>query len=142
MEWQHYFLGVFLILLLYYSALGLWYSFQKFKTLPNTFSNTKNETTESPVLPFEETSDEIFEQIEHLSNTLKQTIADAFQKRYNRSELLNSLASVLRRYPTLQHFPYQAAIHELIASECEKYGPVGLRKDELRDLWRREPDQA
>ena len=142
MEWQHYILGTFLILLLYYSALCLWFFYQKFKKLPSTFSNTKPKRNASPAIPFEETSDDTFKQIEHLTIVLKQTIAGAFQEHYNRSELLNSLASVLRRYPTLQHFPYQAAIHELIASECEKYGPVGLREDELRDLWSSEPDQA
>lgn len=140
MEWQHYLLGTILILLLYYSALCLWHFYQKFKKLPREFSKPADIPEKRAAMPFEETSEVVFKQLEDLTEALKQAITLAFQKKYNRSKLLNSLASVLRRYPSLHHFPYQAAIHQLIASECEKYGPVGLREDELKDLWDNEPD--
>ncbi|MBO0353555.1 hypothetical protein J0656_05950 [Muricauda ruestringensis] len=140
-EWHPFYTALILIVLIYYSGLLIWISYHRFKDPPRQFPvPKKTESTDNPV-PFEETPDETFLKVEELSETIKKTIATAFGNHYNRSELLDSLATVLRQYPSLHHFPFKAAIHELITSECEKYGPVGLRDNELKDLWQSGPDR-
>lgn len=141
-EWPPFYTALILILLIYYSGLLLWISYHRFKSPPRHFPvSDKNHNTDNTV-PFEETSEETFGKIEELTETLKKTIAKAFGNNCDRSELLDSLAQVLRQYPSLQHFPFKAAIHELIASECEKYGPVGLRDNELKNLWQSGSDRS
>lgn len=140
-EWPPLYTAIILILLIYYSGLLLWISYHKFKSPPRHFPVSDETDSMGNTIPFEETSEETFQKIEELSEALKKTIAKAFGNNYNRSELLGSLANVLRQYPSLQHFPFKAAIHELIASECEKYGPVGLRDNELKDLWQSGSDR-
>lgn len=92
--------------------------------------NHQNEAT-----AFQPTSDDDFAEVEHLIERLKNVIADASQKKLIPQEFKQYLHLVLKEYPSVKSSPLRSSVNELIVSECEKYGAVTLREEEVDMLW-------
>jgi hypothetical protein len=83
---------------------------------------------------FEEINDAV-EQVKELTNSLREAIAEAVEKNYIKEEFILSLELLLKKYAFLKGSPSMAAINNLIASECEKYGYIQLSAEERVLLW-------
>ena len=66
---------------------------------------------------------------------LKDAISDAASKNYNKEEFTFLLQLTLKEYPALKGSPFQDAINNLIASECDKHSFIRLSAVELGMLW-------
>ncbi|MBC9797593.1 hypothetical protein [Sinomicrobium weinanense] len=141
-SWGEYALMIILVLTAYYAALGLWFYILKLRTPVSgiqlaTHTAQRGNYIKETVSPasFEETPNETFEQTEAIMTTLKDVIAEAFNKKYNRKQLLNSLGRTLQKHPEIVGTPFQQGIQEFIKQECYKHAPVGLRDREMKLLW-------
>ncbi len=81
-------------------------------------------------------TEDLFKEAEQLTAKLKEAIADASFKNYNKEEFTFLLQLTLKEYPNLKGSPFQVAINNLIISECEKYGLLHLSAEELESLWK------
>lgn len=80
-------------------------------------------------------TDHLFDEVETLSVKIKDAVADAFSKDYNKEEFFFLLEITLKAYPQLKGIPFQAAINNLIVSECDKHGFIRPSSEELDKLW-------
>lgn len=80
-------------------------------------------------------SDTIFQEVDGLVKRLKNVLTDATQRKLVKQEFEDYLRLILKGYPLLRASPYRSAIDELIATECEKHGPVLLTQQEVGALW-------
>lgn len=142
-SWGEYTFAVTLAFMAYYAAIGLWIYVQRLKVTGHgdhvAAMGTQNEGSgkkESvPQTSFSEASEEDFKQVEALMEILKDTIAEAFYKKYGRKQLLDSLKITLEKHPQYIDTPFQVGVHKFIISQCNRHGPVGLHVDELKGLW-------
>lgn len=96
-------------------------------TVSSKFTNEQIETPETDML---------FEEVEELTTKLKETIADASSKNYNREEFIFLLQLTLKEYPHLKGSIFHEALNNRIISECEKYGSLHLSAEEQVMLWK------
>lgn len=82
-----------------------------------------------------EETDNLFKIVEDLLSKLKEAISDAVSKNYTKEEFSFLLQLTLKEYPMLKGSPFQVAINNLIASECEKHSFIPLSAVELMMLW-------
>ena len=82
-----------------------------------------------------EETDDLFEKVETLSAKLKDAVSDASTKKYNKEEFSFLLQLILKEYPELKGSVFQVPINNLIESECEQQGLIGLSAVELEMLW-------
>lgn len=85
--------------------------------------------------PPEQETDDTFQQVAELTANLKEVIATAADKKYIKEEFILSLQYLLKKYQFLKGSPSQAAVNNLIAFECEKYGYIQLSAEERLMLW-------
>lgn len=161
-SWTHYLAIVFFLLLVYYSII-VWkfYSLEikqwlsgKRKVSILSASNLSNDGRKDEVSDIEvqpvqpelfssftvpcpdvAAADNSNEQAKELTRSLKEVIAEAFQKNYIKEEFILSLQLLFKKHAFLKASPLQAAINNLIASECEKYGYIQLSDEERIMLW-------
>ncbi|WP_121355732.1 hypothetical protein [Flavisolibacter nicotianae] len=160
-SWAGYLSFVVLLLLVYYAVVGWrfysveikdWLFGKRLSSLPraSAISSVREEVESDidlkpvqPVSPESKTKQEpaveekvdILEQIMELTPSLKATIAKAVEKNYIKEEFFLSLQVLLKRYAFLKGTPSFAAINNLIASECEKYGYHQLSAEDCVLLW-------
>lgn len=141
-SWKGYLIITTLIVIAYYAIIGLWYYSHKLRTpLSNKAfikaSKASNQTNPkvSPLKPELIINNNTQQEIDELIKALNNVISRAFKRKYNRKKLLKSISWILKKHTYLKDTPLQASIHETIIKECEKYGPVGLREEELMGLW-------
>lgn len=146
-SWASYILVVTLLVAAWYLVIGMRFYFhnlqnfftRKRKPKLQIASNETYSTTGSEFTP-EQTetldSDDLFNEVENLTAKLKETIADASSKNYNREEFIFLLQLTLKEYPHLKGSIFQEALNNLIISECEKYGSIHLSAVELAMLWK------
>lgn len=139
-SWGEYALAVTLILTAYYAAVGLWLYILKLRTPVSTIKPVTNqeeqhikETVSTP--SFEEIPDDTFKQAEELMDMLKKVIAEVFYHKQGRKVLLENLSRTLQKHPEFIGTPFEHGIQDFIIRECDKHGPVGLRADEVSELW-------
>ena len=89
---------------------------------------------DKPLLDKEET-DNLFKVVDELISKLKSAISDAVTQKYNKQEFIFLLQLTLKEYSILKSSPFQDAINNLIASECEKNSFIPLSAVELMMLW-------
>ena len=150
-SWTDYFIAVTILLAIYYLFVGIRYYSRDIKDLLSgnrklnlktaLANNSKGEylTREENFRPsetFEETTDKEFTQVEHLIERLKTLIADASRRKMISQEFKQYLSLVLKEYSTVKNSSLRASVNELIVSECEKYGTVTLKEDEVDLLWK------
>ena len=146
-SWVSYILVVTLLLAAWYLIIGMRFYFHDLQSLftrkrkPNlrlapdeTYSTTGSEFTPEQTETLD--SDILFQEVEQLSTKLKEAIADASSKNYNREEFIFLLQLTLKEYPHLKGSIFQEALNNLIISECEKYGSIHLSAVELAMLWK------
>src|SRR5690606_15957131 len=85
---------------------------------------------------FENTTDNEFAEVEHLIERLKSVIADASHRKLVLEEFRQYISMVLKEYPSVKQSPLRSSINELIISECQKYGVVTLKEEEVELLWK------
>lgn len=152
-SWTDYFIAVIILLTIYYLFVGIRYYSRDIKDLLSgkrklnlktaLANNSKGEyplTIERNNHPseasFEETTDKEFTEVEHLIERLKTLIADASHRKMIPQEFKQYLSLVLKEYPSVRNSSLRASVNELIVSECEKYGTVILKEDEVDLLWK------
>jgi hypothetical protein len=146
-SWASYILVVSLLLAAWYLIIGMRFYFHDLQNLlarkrkPNlqlapdeTYSTTGSEFISEQTEASD--ADNLFHEVENLTAKLKETIADASSKNYHKEEFIFLLQLTLKEYPHLKGSPYQIAISNLIASECEKYGSLHLSAEEQVMLWK------
>lgn len=94
-----------------------------------------HDSEEEEVVPQFWQSEETFRRAEDLAAYLKEAIAEAYEKNYDRQELILLLQMTIRDYQDLERTPFQFAINNLIETECAKYGRVHLRAEDLEQVW-------
>lgn len=160
-SWSSYLSIVVLLLLVYYAVVGWmffslkikeWLSGKRRIFLPSAsaISSVREEEEPDinlspiqPVSPVSNTKQEpvveekidILEHVRELTHRLKETIAEAVEKNLIKEEFFLSLQLLLKRYSYLKSTDSFAAINNLIASECEKYGYIQLSAEERVLLW-------
>ncbi|WP_268223498.1 hypothetical protein [Sinomicrobium oceani] len=139
-SWGEYALAVTLILTAYYAAVGLWLYILKLKAPVSgvkPITGHDGEHTKETISPtsFEETPEKTFRQAEELMDMLKKVIAEVFYHKQGRKVLLENLSRTLQKHPEFIGTPFQQGIQDFIIRECDKHGPVGLRADEVSELW-------
>lgn len=154
-SWATYIIFVVLLFAVWYIIIGLKFYFRDlqnilsgktkfaFRGVRNEYSSHKNEEiTNSEALEFDsnsfpnkEETDKRFQDAEELTSKLKDAISDAASKNYNKEEFTFLLQLTLKEYPTLKGSPFQVAINNLIASECDKHSFIRLSAVELGMLW-------
>lgn len=107
------------------------YSYNKSEEI----SNSDTSEFDHKFLPNEQETDNLFKVAEELTSKLKDAISDAASKNYNREEFTFLLQLTLKEYPALKGSPFQVAINNLIASECDKHSFIRLSAVELGMLW-------
>lgn len=105
-----------------------------FKQHEQTTNSELPDFDDKPLLDMEE-NDNLFKVVDELISKLKSAISDVVTKKYNKHEFIFLLQLTLKEYPILKGSPFQDAINNLIASECEKYGFIRLSAVELMELW-------
>jgi hypothetical protein len=146
-SWTSYILVVTLFLAVWYLIIGLRFYFNDVQNLFTrkrklSFQLASDETNSTAGSEFtiEQTetlvSDDVFYEVEKLTSKLKETIADASSKNYQKEEFIFLLQLTLKEYPHLKGSPFQVAINNLIASECEKHGSLHLSAQEQVMLWK------
>jgi len=146
-SWASYMLVVTLLLAAWYLIIGMRFYFHDRQNLltrkrkPNLqFAHDGSHSTSATEFAPEETepsdTDSLFQEVEKLTAKLKETIAEASSKNYHKEEFIFLLQLTLKEYPHLKGSPFQVAINNLIISECEKYGSLLLRAEELVMLWK------
>ena len=146
-SWASYILVVTLLLAVWYLVIGMRFYFNDLQNLltrkrkpdlqlasDDTYLTTGSEFT--PEQTEASNTDNLFQAVEMLTAKLKETIADASSKNYHKEEFNFLLQLTLKEYPHLKGSPYQIAISNLIASECEKYGSLHLSAEEQVMLWK------
>lgn len=98
-------------------------------------TETSQEDTHKATSLNEAQTDHLFEDVETLSAKIKDAVADASTKDYNKEEFFFLMQITLKAYPQLKGIPFQAAINNLIVSECDKYGFIHPSSEELDRLW-------
>ena len=160
-SWSDYIEAVLVLLIIYYSAVGLKLYAQELKLVfsgkqklpmhtaaPDTdledeqdqtssFQNVQSELFSSSkrYMPCEQDTDETFEQVQDLTARIKQVIAEAISKHLIKEEFILSLQLLIRKYQFLKGPPFMVAINNLIVSECEKLGYLMLDAEERVMLW-------
>jgi hypothetical protein len=150
-SWTDYFIAVIILLTIYYLFVGIRYYSRDIKDLLSgkrklnlktaLANNSKGEypireENFHPSEAFEETTGKELTQVEHLIERLKTLIADASRRKMISQEFKQYLSLVLKEYSTVKNSSLRASINELIVSECEKYGTVTLKKEEVDLLWK------
>ncbi len=154
-SWANYLFFTALLLTAWYIIIGLKFYFHDlrniftgkikltFKRSPKPSSVKQREQItnselpdfdDKPLLDMEET-DNLLKVVDELISKLKSAISNAVAKKYNKPEFVFLLQLTLKEYPTLKSSPFQEAINNLIASECEKYSFIHLSAVELMELW-------
>lgn len=154
-SWANYLFVAVLLLTAWYIIIGLKFYFHDlqniltgkikltFKRSPKPSSLKQSEQItnselpdfdDKPLLDMEET-DNLLKVGDELISKLKSAISDAVTKKYNKQEFIFLLQLTLKEYPTLKSSPFQSAINNLIASECEKHSFIPLSAVELMELW-------
>jgi hypothetical protein len=150
-SWTDYIIAVAILLAIYYLFVGMRYFSGeikdllsgkrklKFRTaLPNNHSpyNPDEEQSEIETDSFEKTTDDDFTEVEHLIDRLKAVVADASRRKLIPQEFKQYLSMVLKEYPSVRYSPIRSSVNELIVTECQKYGAVTLKEDEVELLWK------
>lgn len=154
-SWANYIIVAALLLTAWYIIIGLKFYFHdllkiftgKIKfTLKGTHKTSSFKQSEQisnselqdfddkPLLDMEET-DNLFKVVDELISKLKSAISDAVNKKYSKQEFIFLLQLTLKEYPILKNSPFQLAVNDLIASECEKHSFIPLSAVELMELW-------
>ena len=77
-----------------------------------------------------------FSQVEGLAVHLREVIAEAHEKHYEREELVLLLQMTLKEYPAIPGTPFQLAIsNPAVGSECAKYGSIYLDAQDKVMIW-------
>ncbi|GAB2793358.1 hypothetical protein GCM10027275_42850 [Rhabdobacter roseus] len=74
-------------------------------------------------------------QVEELAAYLRQAIAEAHEKAYDRQELILLIELTLKEYPGLVGTSFRHAINHLIETECAKYGRIHLEAEVVAQMW-------
>ncbi len=151
-SWTDYIMAVAVALVVYYLVIGVRYFSSdikellsgkrrlKFRMSPAAVSDGNNvpkeEQQERDGEGFENTSDNEFTEVEHLIERLKSVIADASRRKLIPDEFKQYIAMVFKEYPSVRYSPLRSSVNELIVSECQKYGAVTLKDDEVDLLWK------
>jgi len=154
-SWANYLFVAALLLTAWYIIIGLKFYFHDLRniftgkikfTLKGAFKTysfkQRKQTTNSelpdfddkPLLDMEE-NDNLFKVVDELISKLKSAISDAVSKKYNKQEFIFLLQLTLKEYSILKRSPFQVAVNDLIASECEKFSFIRLSAVELMELW-------
>lgn len=157
-SWTNYIIVIILLLAIYYLFIGIRFYYHKLKNLAGKrkfqlraahnepsaeLGNMGNNSEDKRVQiepsqaqnSFAGTPDDTFQEVEHLIGRLKEVIEEASRKKYIKQEFFQYLKLILQEYPEIKNSPFQPAINELIASECERYGSNMLSEDEVVMLW-------
>ena len=154
-SWTNYIIFVVLLLAAWYIIIGLKFYFHDlqnilsgktklaFRGVHKEYSSNKAEEIinsepaefDRKSLPNEEETGYLFQHAEELSSKLKDAISDAASKNYNKEEFTFLLQLTLKEYRALKGSPFQVAINNLIASECDKNSFIRLSAVELGMLW-------
>lgn len=145
-SWGEYTLVTTLVLIAYYTAIGLWLYILKLKTpasgvklTPTTEQGDRETKGTTSQVSFAETSEETFERVEAIMAKLKDIIAEVFYHKQGRKVLLEHLSRTLQKHPEFIDTPFQQGIQKFIIQECNQYGPVNIHSDELKKMWSVEP---
>jgi len=151
-SWANYILVVTLLLAVWYLFVGMRFYFndlqnflvRKRKPNPsvdyNEFQNDEGKVRESFKFTNGQTetseTDILFQEVEELATKVKEAIANASSKNFNREEFIFLLQLTLKEHLHLKGSPFQVALNNLIISECERYGSIHLSAEELLMLWK------
>ena len=150
-SWSDYIIAVAILLAIYYLFVGVRYFSAEIKDLlsgkrkpklrtvssdNNGMSYSGDEPDQQELVRFEKTTDDEFTEVEHLIERLKAVVADASRRKLTPQELKQHLSMVLKEYPAVRYSPIRSSVNELIVSECQKYGAVTLKEDEVELLWK------
>lgn len=151
--WNHYLMVVATVTAVYYVVIVIRYYKQGVRLLAQRiwqrqFSFEKptpsliNDTGQSFGEVIQDSSSvdawEASRQVKDLTQHLKETIADAYENKYSREDLLLLLEMTLRDYSAFSGTPFRAMINELIESECSKYGFIHLSVVEQEQIWKQD----
>ncbi|KAA0993409.1 hypothetical protein [Dyadobacter aurulentus] len=154
LSWTGYFLSVGAAVAIYYVIIGIRYYRQDIRALHNSKSRfwerpekpppvsppqaTQLEETAEPVeikkQPWQ--SESLFAKVEELSSQLRNSIREAYQKGYEKRDLIFLIQILIKDFSAVKGTPFREAINNVITSESAKYGFINLSAVELEELWK------
>jgi hypothetical protein len=60
---------------------------------------------------------------------------EAKKRRWNRSEMMHSLQSILKKYPAIRSSGYKQSVTNVLRNQCEHICSIHLDKEELEHVW-------
>ncbi|MBN9293592.1 MAG: hypothetical protein J0G96_06400 [Flavobacteriia bacterium] len=145
--WTEYLTTVGLMMIAYYTYVGLRYYPTELKRLLSMKKENGGfeDAGVNPLIEAEyEDEDEGFQgedeqdeysEVEALITSLTELIKKATEKKAVLPEFKQSLRMVLRKYPSVKETPFRSSINELIVSECAKSEYHTLSEGEVNRLW-------
>lgn len=132
-SWQSYWVALALVSTGYYLLISFIYYRGDFRQLLSKKSSpTSNPAVISQNLVSDETK-------ERMLDSCMDEISAFFQKskrtRVVRKELIFSLQTILKKYPSLKSSGYKDSIGNAIAKQCEQICSIQLNQDEVNYVW-------
>ncbi|TLU96995.1 hypothetical protein [Dyadobacter luticola] len=149
-----YFLAVGAAVAIYYVIIGIRYYRQDIKALLNSKSRFWDRREKPPPVSKQEVnqpeetaepvevkkqpwqSETLFAKVEELSSQLRNSIREAYQKGYEKRDLIFLIQILIKDFSAVKGTPFREAINNVITSESAKYGFINLSAVELEELWK------
>ncbi|RPD39334.1 hypothetical protein [Chitinophaga barathri] len=129
--WTQFFIGVGVMLLVYYLFVFFKYFNQHRLLVSGTVTNDASKREDSNDALAEET----IAAAEELSDRIAESIAYAADTKMRKDELLQRLRAEISDFPTLDTPAFREGIKNVILSETDRNGSVTLSEREVNELW-------
>jgi len=152
-SWGNYITVITLVSAGWYIYVGLRYYFSEFKYYvqkktdrrsqnaneidfsPQGDQKSENRDFLNPASSFEETGNDVFDQIEEVIKRIKEAVSSASKIKLVKEEFLDYLGLILQEYPSLRDSDFRSSLNELIVQECGKLESLSLTQQEADLLW-------
>lgn len=147
-SWSNYITIVIVLLAIYYLFIGFRYyrtdllqllSGREFTTDKVSFTSTKpdkpDQTQHQSDLQQAFKSQDLFQVAQSLGDEIMAYLNEAGRDTLNKEDIIQSLKSLIAKYPSIKDSPFCEVIQNLIVTECKTSCSIHLSAEELSALW-------
>ncbi|MCF2488079.1 hypothetical protein [Dyadobacter sp. CY347] len=154
LSWTGYFLAVGAAVVIYYVTISIRYYRRDIRALLNSKSRfwerpekpppiskphaSQPEETAEPVEVKKQPcqNEALFAKVEELSSQLRTSIREAYQKGYEKRDLIFLIQILIKDFSAVKGTPFREAINNMTTSESAKCGFINLSAVGLEELWK------
>lgn len=147
-SWNGYITIVIVLLAVYYLFIGLRYYRDDLLQLLSgrKFPQTDKPLTVLPSTKLDQTphqanlkqafeKQDFFQVAQSLGDEIMAYLNEAGRDKLNKEDVMQSLRSLIAKYPPIKNSPFREVIQNLIVTECETNCSIHLSEQELSTLW-------